>query len=378
MLLPLYIALAVAFVFYGLLPLVGAYFSRGQWRRFRERLVALSLAPRLKLGPWLGEAGQGGRQLPGRYRLYGAMEAIEGEDRMWVRSEGLTAIVDLGHAFFHILADEGSGGENDGSYAIVERLPWKKVRVFPEGAKVFVGGAVVVEGGKPLFVEAPGEPLIVVSYEGHESSLLSRLVAGGRRRNEYWNALSRVSIALGIGIMGVYLSLASGGEYFPTVIFLALLVALAPVLTLLPPGLPFFFLYLRFWKKGLSSRTMRDLLRLPLRFFRSETTRLPDGSMEALLPDGGTYTMRRMEGEPGEGFAVLVAGPRQATENWVVFGPEGTDDPAARRIAVAGDPESLAVLMDRKGKVSTMVAGLSLVAGIFVTIITAFVLWRLI
>jgi hypothetical protein len=251
-------------------------------------------------------------------------------------------------------------------------------------AKVFVGGAVRVEGGKPLFVEEEGEPLVVVSYEGPESSLLSRLIAGGRRGNEYWNPLSRVSMTLGMGGMGIFLAIAWGAEYFPSVIFISFLIALAPALVLLPPGLPFFFLYLRFWKRGLESRTLRDLLRLPLRFFdkdRPGQHGLESGPAMAALPEGGSYEMATVEGEPGDEFDLIVPEGRSGKggsvpRSWVRFEPKGSDDPAARRIAIAGDPEALARRADRAAMMATAASGASLAFGILLNLVTAIVLWR--
>jgi hypothetical protein len=49
-LLPAYAAFAVAILFYLLIPVVGGIRLRNQWRRFRERLILLSLAPALGYG----------------------------------------------------------------------------------------------------------------------------------------------------------------------------------------------------------------------------------------------------------------------------------------------------------------------------------------
>jgi len=378
MLLPIYVALVVASIFYVVLPVVGGYWSRAQWRRFRERLVQLSLAPRLSLGAWATQRGEATSELPGRYRLYGSMEAIEGENRIWIRSERVTATVDLGRSAFHILANERGSEISGARAALVERLPWSRVRVFPEGAKVFVGGAVRIEGGKPVFAEAPAEPLIVVSYEGTESTLLSRLIAGGRRDNEYWNPLSRVSLALGIGVMGIFLAIILRGDWFPTVIFLSLLIALTPALPLLPPGLPLFFGYLHFWRKALADRTIRDLLRLPLRYFVSGESVEEDGGRSAPLPEGGRYLMKELSGPPDEGVDKLVPRSRHKTERWIDFSARDSDDPAARHIAIAGDPEVLAAEYDRSALWATLASGLSLAFGLTINFVIAFVLWRLV
>jgi len=262
-LLPVYVALLVALVFYAILPIIGGYLARNQWRRFRQRLVELHPAPLLELGAWATRPVTEEAWLEGDRRFFGSLEAIEGDERIWMRGAALTATIDLGRAPLYLLASETRNEYEPERPELVRRLSWSKVRVFPEGAKLFVGGAVRIEGGKAVFREKPGQSLIVVSYAGSEENLLERLVSGGRRDNEYWNALSRVSLALGIGILTIFLSLVWKADYFPTVIFLSVLVTLFPVLALMPPGLPFFFLYLHFWKRGLAARTRRDLLRLP-------------------------------------------------------------------------------------------------------------------
>ena len=261
MLVPIYVALVVAILFYVVLPVMGGYFARNQWRRFRERLLELSGSPLLRRESWAFDADRG--VLDGSYRFYGEIEALEGENRIWVRGRDLTVVVDLGASWFQILADEGREEPLAGGYSFVERMRWSRVRVFPESARVFVGGLVRLEDGVPVFINDPRESLIVVSYEGGEAELLPRLIAGGRVPNEYWNPLSRTSIALGFGLLAFFFAFG-GGHWLPTILFFSILVSLTPVLCLLPPGLFLFILYRRFWNKALSQRVQRDLYRLAM------------------------------------------------------------------------------------------------------------------
>ena len=228
----------------------------------------------------------------------------------------------------------------------------------------------------PVFSESPGRSLIVVSYQGKEEDLLSRLIAGGRRGNEYWNVLSRISIALGIGIMVFCLAVFWSSDYFPTVIFLSSLVTLIPVLVLLPPGLAFFFLYLFFWRRGLAARTLRDLLRLPLRFFGDDRYDGRDGIRSAPLPEGGEYRMIRNPGKLAESVPVLETSLGEAGD-WVLFEPIGSDDPGVRIVAVAGDPEILARKASSRALIATLASGASLGFGILLNLVAAFLLWRL-
>lgn len=369
MLLPFYAALAVALVFYLLLPVVGAYITRAQWRRFRETLLRLARSPLLRLGSW-STAGSS-RALEGLHRFHGEIEALEGEDRIWVRGRDLTAVVDLGSSWLHILADGGEGAPFEGRYTLVERVPWSRVRVFPESARVFIGGALSIEEGIPVFREAPGRPLIVVSYEGKDSDLFARLIAGGRVANEYWNPLSRASIGLGVGILGIFFAFA-GRHWLPTVLFLSVLLGLAPVLCLLPPGLPFFFLYRRLWRRSLDARVLRDLCRLPLRYLEEGEGEPP--LSEAPLPGGGFYRVREVA-EPPPGCPRLRPG-RETPASWNLFEAEGSEDPDVGCLAVAGDPRQLSRRSERRSLRATLLSGLSLGFALILTMVTAFLVWR--
>ncbi|HUX42983.1 MAG TPA: hypothetical protein VMV83_17620 [Rectinemataceae bacterium] len=371
MFVPFYVALAVATLFYILLPVIGGYIARNQWRRFRERLLDLALSPRLHLGSWAAACESG--QLQGHYRFHGEIEAVEGEDKIWLHGRDLTAVVDLSSTWFHILPDEGRGEALEGRYALVERMRWQRVRVFPESSRVFVGGRVRVEDGIPVFFNDAREPLIVVSYEGNEANLLSRLIAGGRVQNEYWNPLSRASLAFGMGTLGIFFAFV-GSHLLPTILFLSLLVSLAPVLSLLPPGLLFFFLYRRFWRKALDERVLRDLCRLPLRFSRAADGSPAPQAGDAPLPEGGFYRVRRGDIPAGD-IATFVpwAGDKGP---WTIFTPESTDDPEIRRIAVAGDPIALARRSERRALTATLLSGVFLVAAFMINLITAILLWR--
>ena len=371
MLVPFYVALSVAILFYVLLPVIGAYITRDQWRRFRDRLLDFSRSPRLRMGSW--SANCANLRLEGSFRFHGEVEALEGEDRIWLRGPDLTAVVDLGNSWFHVLADDEGDHDVTGRFTLVERVRWSRVRVFPESAQVFVGGAVRIENGTPVFFDDAREPLVVVSYAGRESNLLSRLVAGGRVGNEYWNPLSRASIAFGMGSLGIFFAFA-GSHWLPTVIFLSIVAGLSPVMCLLPPGLPFFFLYRFFWRRALDGRIMRDLCRLPLRFRQRRTGEREERTGDSILPEGGVYRVR-VAAEPPAGTATLEPLPGYRGP-WTVFTPESNDDPEVERLAVAGDPVALARRFERSALAATVFSGCCLAAALVVNSVAAFVVWR--
>jgi hypothetical protein len=259
-LLPVYAAFAAALFFYLLVPIAGAFVLRGQWRRFRARVAALEALPYLRYRD-LAEAEREGRPRVGEFRLQGTVEAIEGVDKVWVRGKEVSALVDLSRAPLYVLRPGPADAQAEAGS--VERLRWRSVSSLVEGTSILVAGILALESGRPTFIDDPELPLVAVCHDGNEGRLVSRLIEGGRAPNEYWNHLTRVSMALGlVAISGTLLLLRT--SIFSTLLALMFLAGLSPVLPFAPPGLALFFLYHRFWRRALASRVARDLLRLRL------------------------------------------------------------------------------------------------------------------
>jgi len=311
------------------------------------------------------------------FRLYGRLEAVEGERMVWVRSGDVTVAVDLSKAPLYIVesTEETLPPWSPERAGTVERHPWNRVRVLSEGTKIFIGGKLALEGGRQVFVDLPGSPLIAVSYDGDDRELLTHLIAGGRDPNEYWNPITRLSLSVGIGAMSlILLSLWTAGT-LPTVRTLSFLIAVSPVLALAPPGLALFIMYRRLWRRGLSERTLRDLARLPLRYFSTDDNII---LRQVTLPDGGHYLFSR-ENVPPEGITLiepLWARVGQEKEAWTVFRAQDSDDPAAQSIAFAGEPEVIAAEAMHQSRMATFWAGLCLIFSLLLNIGLAFFLWR--
>jgi hypothetical protein len=353
-LLPVYAAFIAAIVFYLLIPIGGAFVLRNQWRRFRERIALLSMAPSLRYGD-LAQAEREGRATVGRFRLYGTIEAIEGADRVWVRGKGVSALVDLSRAPLYVAAPGTAAA------GTIERLRWRSVSSLVEGTSIFVAGLLTIEKGRPVFIDAPDEGLVAVCHDGDEARLISRLIAGGRAQNEYWNYPTRISLALGLAfISGILLFLRSSS--FSTVRALIFLAGAAPVLPFAPPGLALFFAYLKLWRQALASRTSRDLLRLPLRY---------SGERRALLegedpPEGATWI-----GLP-EGSEDDRGGKRILT----LITPMASDGHGPETYIVEGDPETIARRVERRAFLYAAAASLAFGLAILVNLALAFVIWR--
>jgi len=365
---PVLAALAVAFVFYLCIPLVGAFMLRAQWRRFRVRFIELRSAPILRYRDVALAAGEGNRVV-GRFRLYGLVEALEGSDRVWLRGDEVSALVDLSRSPLYALSPEGN---HPGS---VERLPWKSVSSLAEGTRMLAAGLLVIERGKPVFVEAPGESLIAVSHDCDDRDLATRLVEGARAANEYWTPLSRVSLSLGLAAMSALLFFYDKTS-LSTIRAMTFLVGVLPILPLVPPGLLFFLLYRSLWRRALSLRTSRDLYRMPLAYF-------PPNSGEASsveLPGGGRYVRRRLPaGEPAPPGALALDLPPgiEDMEASFLFFAEGSNDPSVATILSPGDPSFLASAAARQANAAAIGASLAFGLALSLNYALGIVIWRL-
>ncbi len=272
MLIPIYATVLVALFFYLLLPGLAALRNASSWRAFRRRLASLSGAPLLDYAAaaaarlaWAArgstDADTGGGQ---SYRLFGVVEAMEGKDRLWVRSPSLSAVVDFSRSPLYVLGPRGADTAFDSTERAgsIERLNWRTVRSLSEGTRILVEGRVSYEGCHPLFREAVGEPLVVVAHDEAESRLEACLIAGGRSRNELWSRSTFVFWALGLGVSSVLYLYLSQVDTLSSIRYLSYLLALSPLLPFVPPGALFFLLANRAWHRCLKRRMERELASL--------------------------------------------------------------------------------------------------------------------
>jgi hypothetical protein len=255
-LVPVYAALAAAFLFFLAVPVFSGLGLRLQWRKFRDRVAELHGSPILTYGDAARAAvdGTGGRR--GSFRLYGSVEAIEGADRVWIRGDGVSALVDLSKAPVYTVPP---GDPEPGS---VRRLRWRSVSSVVEGTRMFVGGRLILESGRPVFVDDPEENLVAVIHDGDDEHLASRLIVGGRSVNEYFGYATPLSVALGLIAISIILY-ASRKSPFSSVRALVFLLGALPALPFAPPGLFLFLAYRRLWRRALELRIERDALSLP-------------------------------------------------------------------------------------------------------------------
>ena len=84
----------VAALFFVVIPGVGATTVRRAWRQFRASIESASLLPTLRLGADAQETAASGS-----YRFFGSLEAIQGDDLMWLTDGRLTVGAHLGGVY---------------------------------------------------------------------------------------------------------------------------------------------------------------------------------------------------------------------------------------------------------------------------------------
>lgn len=271
MLTPVLEALGLALLFYIAIPLAGAFRLRSLWRSVRSSILAARAAP-----PWRFERGAGLEGTLGRYRVEGAIEALQGAGRIWVRAADSILIVEPGTSGVLVLP-QGDPLSNpaaeiqDASDTTalleraderVDRLPWSRLGALFEGTRILVHGTVTIEAGVPVLSVADADGGLVLIHDGDDSHALERALWSARARNEYWNPATQVGMAAGLVSMSVLAGSALLRRAPSFIAAAALTIAFAPALPLAPPGVAALMLYRRLWNAGRVLRARRDVLRL--------------------------------------------------------------------------------------------------------------------
>jgi len=391
----LLLVFAIAFLLYGLIPGVGAFAVRSQWRTFRRRMLEVS---RLPFVSYFQQAGED-RQL-GDFRFFGNLESIQGQNRIYINSGRLTVGVELKEVAIYLLPSSSNRSNNNLFEKLEESLPdeeprtvlWKRIFSLPAGTKVFVGGAFFSEEGRGIFRSLPQKPLVVVIYDGDRKTILLRSIWGGRQKNEYWNrytlpALIGGSIAM---LMTSYIMMGTPFLRFPSLV--ALCLSVFPIAALLPPGVVFYFLYTWFWKRARLLRAQRDLFRLPLRYFEASDTwkQVPYEEQIVSLPTREPYLLtRRPDGIVGEELIIRDGGmlslPEEKRGDYYLFGAlkqssrrliERPQDPMAELVLVLGDPVLLSKACSRRARRLELLAALFIFSGLAANLLLVLALFH--
>jgi len=248
-------------VWYGILPIAGAFFNRNKWRKFRNRFDCLRLAPLLDYGRYRQLECEGGV-----FRFTGGIESITDGQTLWVRGEDLTIPVSLEKTICFLLpVNEGSSLPE-----APEQIRWNRVSTLTEGVKVYIGGQLKTQNGRLSFCSTKEEPLMVLFYNCPDTELTNAIIRAARTRNDYWHSLTPISIVIGALVL-VYMAASFLGRPAYRLTVISTLVAIfVPVLPVIPPGILFTVLYRRLTWNARNLRAYWDLVNLPLRYLMPE------------------------------------------------------------------------------------------------------------
>jgi hypothetical protein len=320
---------------YGLIPVIGAFIKRHRWRVFRRRFDDLRLKPFLDYPAY--RRGDGGL-----YRFIGGFESVTDGHTLWIRNADLTVPVSLTGAHTYVLPmpEEGEySGSFDPGKETPTRVEWNQVTALAEGAKVFVGGALLSLDNRPAFVSERDNPLLVIFYDGPDRSLAARTIRAGRGGNEYWNFITPYAYILGaFSQLLIVLNFLNRPAFRLTVIT-AFFAVFVPLLTLIPPGFALTIVYKRLWWQARVFRAYRDLAQIPLKY-------LPDNQKQGRLPNGELYTEVYYETLPKEAKAAIenqtlpLLIPEKAAgrhHGWYMYGIAGGNG----KEAIPGEPQDV-------------------------------------
>jgi hypothetical protein len=256
-----------ALVFYLLVPISGAFYVRRNWRIFRKNLKHSLVLP-MAVPRFTREEGS-----LGLHRFLGELEAIEGDDLLWIRGAQGTITADMRNARVYNMTDSGSNTqlyENLYPYPLpntsLVHMSWNDIFSLTEGTRLFLFGDLEVHSGKYCIKSSDEMPLTVIIYNEDPFTLIPRAAWCGRHGNEFWNFMTPWSVLTGtllLLISSVWL-IQNSNNYI--VNFISLFLSLIPLILFLPPGVFLFNLYKHYWDQGRKYRAERDLMRMPLGF----------------------------------------------------------------------------------------------------------------
>lgn len=379
------VILGIAVLFYAVIPVIGAFLVRHNWRQFRNRFDNLRLSPLLNYR--LYQTAGTGENL---FRFLGGLESITDNQTLWVRNSDMTIPVDLKNAHIYLLPmTEGeflnSGSSGDSS---PERIKLNRVTSLTEGAKVYIGGTLGIQNDRPAFLSTRDNPLLILFYDCPDRNLSIRAIQAGRHKNEYWNGFTPYSLALGAFAELMYSFNFIARPAFRLSLISAIIAMFGPLFPLIPPGIIFTNIYSRLWRQARMYRAYRDLFRLPMKY-------IPPGKDAGILPNGEQYGFQVYSHLPSwvkeEDLSPIPDEIKNEKHSgWYLYGaltgkeeePLGIpQDPLASFSAFPGDPGKLAHTYAVKAHGLEVFSCLLFIFGIslnilFITVIVYMVLLR--
>ena len=229
-----------------------------------------------------------GKEETGLFRYKGRLEAIEGDNIIWIHGPAGSVCADMRGAVVYNMTDPGS---NDQIYDYIYPSPLPRVSLSPmswndvfsltEGTKVYLFGELERERGRYVLGSSDRMPLTVIIYNEDPFTLIPRSIWSGRQSNEYWNTLTPWSLLIGVLVLLISTAWLFQNAVDYRLPFVGLLFALLPMVLFLPPGFFLFQLYKKFWDRGRKARAERDLILLPVGLKDVRTPPLPAETVES-------------------------------------------------------------------------------------------------
>jgi hypothetical protein len=381
-----------ALLFYTFIPGIGAFAIRSSWRKFRHSLAESAIYTPLDYRE-LRKAEAESSAEKRRYRFFGHLQAMQGDNTIWVSDGKVSVSADLERVFVYVLSEESSWVESGYTEYPVQpprKVLWEKISSLPEYTQIFLSGELEWRDKRGVFKNSAEHPLLVIIYEGEPQNVLIRAAWSGRQKNEYWNSLTPGSLTLGSFSLFIYFYILMSFPKLLLPAIIALSFSLIPVVPLFPPAVLFYYYYRGFWKRGRVLRAQRDLIRVPLMHFHHQEEIFDTNSMlrqAALLKTGERYLMTKFQGleemtsqadDRSIHFIQPSLPPKLIGHKYYLFSNEELQrpsDPMAEMIAVPGSPFLLVAECEKRaGRYELL--GLSILAvGIGITELLVFVLF---
>ncbi len=259
------LSVVIAIFFFLVVPGAGAFVVRAKWRRYRTLVYRAASRPRALYSDI--RAVREGKRPSFECSFTGRLEALQGDSTLWLRDGSSSVEIDMENAHIVILPPFQNRDVSlpprtglDFPNETPEVIPWHRVTSLTEGSNVFVAGELVHTSGNAVFSQNTGTELLVLFFDGPPEHVLERAVWTGRQRNEYWSPVTPVALLSGMFALSIFAMQLLSQSRSDALLTLGL--AMVPVLPLLPPAVPGYFLYRRLWRRGRAYRAARDAFRL--------------------------------------------------------------------------------------------------------------------
>jgi len=177
----------------------------------------------------------------GIFRFSGGIESITDGHTLWVKGDDLTIPVSIAKTKCFLLPVH----DGEGFPEVPQEIRWNRISSITEGAKVFIAGSIKTQDDRLSFVSTKEQPLMVIFYDCEDTELAQAIIRAARTRNEYWNSITPVSLAIGAIILIYIAATYLGRPAFRLTVICALSAVFIPALPVFPPGILFTYFYRR-------------------------------------------------------------------------------------------------------------------------------------